>query len=69
MYNYNIAVAFEEVCKSAERRGIRVTGSEVVGLVPLSSLLEAGRYFLRKQKRSLGVCIFCFLMSTARYPF
>ncbi|MBK6933173.1 MAG: glutamate formimidoyltransferase [Saprospirales bacterium] len=47
--------AFEECCKSAERRGMRVTGSELVGLVPLDVLLEAGRYFLKKQQRSAGV--------------
>jgi glutamate formiminotransferase/formiminotetrahydrofolate cyclodeaminase len=50
-----IHVAFEEVCRAAERRGLRVTGSELVGLIPLSALLDAGRYFLRKQQRSLGV--------------
>jgi glutamate formiminotransferase/formiminotetrahydrofolate cyclodeaminase len=48
-------LAFEEVCRKAEGRGMRVTGSELVGLVPLSALLEAGRYFLRKQQRSVGV--------------
>ena len=48
-------VAFEEVCRKAEARGMRVTGSELVGLVPLIALLEAGRYFLRKQQRSVGV--------------
>lgn len=48
-------VAFDEVCKKADARGIRVTGSEIVGLVPLNSMLEAGRYFLRKQNRSVGV--------------
>lgn len=48
-------VAFDEVCRAAGERGLRVTGSELVGLVPLNSLLEAGRYFLRKQKRSVGV--------------
>jgi glutamate formiminotransferase / formiminotetrahydrofolate cyclodeaminase len=48
-------IAFEEVCKKAEARGIRVTGSELVGLVPLSSMLDAGRYFLKKQKRSAGL--------------
>lgn len=48
-------VAFDEVCRAAEARGLRVTGSELVGLVPLESLLEAGRHFLRKQKRSVGV--------------
>ncbi|TNE50909.1 MAG: glutamate formimidoyltransferase [Bacteroidetes bacterium] len=48
-------LAFEECHKSAERRGLRVTGSELVGLVPLQVLLDAGRYFLKKQKRSVGV--------------
>ncbi|HRT89690.1 MAG TPA: cyclodeaminase/cyclohydrolase family protein, partial [Bacteroidales bacterium] len=50
-----VHIAFEEVCRRAEARGVRVTGSELVGLIPLKSLLEAGRYFLRKQKRSTGV--------------
>ena len=48
-------IAFDEVVEKAAGRGIRVTGSEVIGLVPLSALLEAGRYFLRKQRRSVGV--------------
>lgn len=48
-------LAFEECCKSADRRGMRVTGSELVGLVPLNVMLDAGRYFLKKQKRSVGV--------------
>lgn len=48
-------VAFDEVCRAADARGVRVTGSELVGLVPLSCLLDAGRHFLRKQQRSLGV--------------
>lgn len=48
-------LAFEECCKSADRRGMRVSGSELVGLVPLNAMLEAGRYFLRKQQRSVGV--------------
>jgi glutamate formiminotransferase/formiminotetrahydrofolate cyclodeaminase len=48
-------IAFDEVCRKAEARGIRVTGSEIVGLVPLNSMLEAGRYFLKKQNRSVGV--------------
>lgn len=48
-------IAFDEVCKKAADRGLRVTGSEVVGLVPLNSLLDAGRYFLKKQQRSVGV--------------
>jgi glutamate formiminotransferase / formiminotetrahydrofolate cyclodeaminase len=48
-------IAFDEVCRKAEARGIRVTGSELVGLVPLKCLTDAGRYFLQKQKRSTGV--------------
>ena len=48
-------VAFEEVCRAADRRGLRVTGTEIVGLVPRSCLLDAGKYFLRKQCRSLGI--------------
>ena len=47
--------AFDEVCKKAEARGIRVTGSELVGLVPKKCLTDAGKYFLEKQKRSSGV--------------
>ncbi|QQS27648.1 MAG: glutamate formimidoyltransferase [Sphingobacteriales bacterium] len=50
-----IHIAFEEVCQSAQDRGIRVTGSEIVGLVPLKAMIEAGKYFLRKQQRSVGV--------------
>ena len=50
-----IHVAFDEACRCAEARGIRVTGSELVGLVPLKAVLDAGKYFLRKQKRSLGI--------------
>lgn len=50
-----VHVAFEEVCNKAAERGIRVTGSELVGLIPLKAMLEAGKYFLRKQKRSVGV--------------
>ena len=48
-------LAFEECRQSADRRGMRVTGSELVGLVPLGVMLEAGRYFLKKQQRSIGV--------------
>ncbi len=48
-------IAFDEVCRKAEARGMRVTGSELVGLIPLQSLLDAGKYFLQKQKRSAGV--------------
>ena len=47
--------AFEACNASAVKRGIRVTGSELVGLVPLKVLIDAGKYFLRKQKRSVGV--------------
>ncbi|MET0466264.1 MAG: glutamate formimidoyltransferase [Chitinophagaceae bacterium] len=50
-----VHIAFDEVCRKADARGIRVTGSELVGLVPLQSLLDAGRYFLQKQQRSVGV--------------
>jgi glutamate formiminotransferase/formiminotetrahydrofolate cyclodeaminase len=56
--NINITplhIAFDEVCRKATERGIRVTGSELVGLVPLKSLLDAGKYFLQKQQRSIGV--------------
>ncbi len=56
--NINITpvhIAFDEVCKKADARGVRVTGSELVGLVPLKSLTDAGKYFLKKQKRSVGV--------------
>jgi glutamate formiminotransferase/formiminotetrahydrofolate cyclodeaminase len=51
----SIHEAFDEICRRADARGIRVTGSELVGLVPLKSMLDAGRYFLKKQQRSLGV--------------
>lgn len=47
--------AFDEVCDKAAARGIRVTGSELVGLIPLQSLIDAGKYFLKKQQRSVGV--------------
>ena len=50
-----IHIAFDEVCKKADERGIRVTGSELVGLVPLKAMLDAGKYFLLKQQRSIGV--------------
>ena len=56
--NYKITSvhqAFDEVCKSATSRGVRVTGSELIGLIPLNALLDAGKYFLAKQKRSVGV--------------
>ena len=50
-----VHIAFDEVCRKADARGVRVTGSELVGLIPLKSLLDAGRYFLSKQQRSSGV--------------
>ena len=50
-----VHVAFEEACKKAQERGLRVTGSELVGLIPLKAILDAGKYFLRKQQRSVGV--------------
>ena len=56
--NINITplhIAFDECVKSAYQRGMRVTGSELVGLVPLKSLTDAGKYFLAKQNRSVGV--------------
>ena len=56
--NINITplhVAFDEVCRCAQNRGVRVTGTEIVGLVPERTLLEAGRYFLEKQQRSTGI--------------
>ena len=58
LINYNITSvhqAFDEVCKSAERRGMRVTGSELVGLIPLKAMLDAGKHYLQKQGRSIGV--------------
>ena len=48
-------VAFDEVCRRADARGVRVTGTEIVGLVPKRALVEAGRHFLRKQRRSTGI--------------
>ena len=48
-------VAFDEVCRCADARGVRVTGTEIVGLVPKRALLDAGRHFLRRQRRSLGI--------------
>lgn len=48
-------VCFDEVCKKADARGVRVTGVEIVGLVPKKTLIDAGKYYLAKQQRSLGV--------------
>lgn len=56
--NINITpvhIAFDEVNKKAAERGMRVTGSELVGLIPLKAMLDAGKYFLKKQQRSVGV--------------
>ena len=56
--NINITpvhIAFDEVCRKADARGIRVTGSELVGLIPLKAMTDAGKYFLKKQQRSVGV--------------
>ena len=50
-----VHLAYEEVFKSALKRGVHVTGTEIVGLVPLKSMIEAGKYFLSKQQRSIGV--------------
>lgn len=47
--------AFEAVCNSAQSRGLRVTGTEIVGLVPERTIIDAGKYFLRKQQRSVGI--------------
>lgn len=56
--NINITsmhVAFDETVKSATERGMRVTGSELIGLIPLKAMLDAGDFFLKKQERSLGI--------------
>jgi len=50
-----VHVAYDEVYKKANKRGIRVSGSELVGLIPLQAMLDAGKYFLRMQNRSLGI--------------
>src|SRR6266576_34249 len=50
-----VHAAFDACCESAAKRGLRVTGSEIVGMVPKKCLVDAGRYFLRKQKWSEGV--------------
>lgn len=48
-------IAFDEVCRAAAERGIRVTGTEIVGLVPKRTMIEAGKHYLKKQKRSAGI--------------
>jgi glutamate formiminotransferase/formiminotetrahydrofolate cyclodeaminase len=50
-----VHIAFDEIYRKADARGVRVTGSELVGLIPLKAMLDAGRYFLAKQQRSAGV--------------
>jgi len=50
-----VHIAFEEASRKAQERGMRVTGSELVGLIPLKAMLDAGKHFLAKQQRSLGV--------------
>lgn len=58
MTNLNVTplhVAFDEVSRCAQVRGLRVTGTEIVGLVPKKALIDAGRYFLEKQQRSTGI--------------
>lgn len=55
MYTTPLHVAFEEVCAKAAARGVRVTGTEIVGLVPKKVLIDAGKYFLAKQNRSAGI--------------
>ncbi len=50
-----VHLCFDEVCRCAQNRGLRVTGCEIVGLIPKSVLIDAGKYYLAKQKRSLGV--------------
>ena len=50
-----VHIAFDEVCRKADERGVRVTGSELVGLIPLKAMVDAGKYFLSKQQRSAGV--------------
>jgi glutamate formiminotransferase/formiminotetrahydrofolate cyclodeaminase len=50
-----VHIAFDEACRSAAERGIRVTGSELVGLIPKQSLLDAADFFLQRQERSLGI--------------
>lgn len=48
-------IAFDEVCRCAQNRGVRVTGTEIVGLIPKRTLIEAGKHFLKKQNRSTGI--------------
>ena len=50
-----VHVAFDEICERARERGLKVTGSEIVGMVPLSAMLDAGKYFLNKQQHSVEI--------------
>jgi len=50
-----VHIVFQEVIKKADKRGVRITGSEIVGLIPLKSMLDTGKYFLKKQNRSIGI--------------
>jgi glutamate formiminotransferase/formiminotetrahydrofolate cyclodeaminase len=50
-----IHIAYDEVCRKAEARGIKVTGSELVGVVPLKAMIDAGKHYLKKQNRSCGI--------------
>ena len=63
-----IHVVFDEIINKANKRGVRVTGSEIVGLIPLKSMIDAGKYFLKKQKRIIVYLIFkllsvCFVLN------
>ena len=64
--NYKISTihnVFDEACRLASERGIRVTGSELVGLIPLEAVLMAGTYYLKKQNRSIGVTVAPFIIN------
>ena len=50
-----VHIVYDEVFSKAQARGVRVTGSEIVGLIPLKAMVDAGKYFLKKQQRSVGV--------------
>jgi glutamate formiminotransferase/formiminotetrahydrofolate cyclodeaminase len=50
-----VHIVFQEAIKKADKRGVRITGSEIVGLIPLKSMLDTGKYFLKKQNRSIGI--------------
>lgn len=50
-----VHIAFDEVCRKADAHGVKVTGSELVGLIPLKAMLDAGKYFLEKQRSSQNI--------------